>query len=110
MNHAHRLLQRQRPARPGGGYFADAVATDGDRPHPAALESAGQGDLDCEQRRLRDLGQVEAIGGGRRVEFGENGLTAAFRIRLVNLDQRLAKYRIVLEQLQAHAGPLRAVA
>ena len=110
VNHAHGLIQRQGTARPGGGYFADAVAADGDRPHTAALERPGESDLDGEQRRLRDFGQFEPVFARCGVEFRENGLAAALCVHLVDLDECVAKHRIVRKQLQAHAGPLRAVA
>ena len=111
VDHAHGLLQRQRAAGPGGGHFADAVAADRDRPHSAALERAGQGDLHGEQRRLRDFGQGEPIApAGGALSSGENRFAAAPRIERIDLDQRLAKlprHRCMsCNPMPAHCEPL----
>ena len=104
------LFQGQRSAGPGGGDLTGAVADMRHRPHAHRPQRGDSGHLDREQQRLRDRavadGAGEVVAGqpsdDRPSEFG--------RQTRVHVRQGGGECGVRAERVEAHAGPLAAVA
>jgi len=101
------IVERVRPGRIGGGDLADTVADHERRAHAPAPPQLHQRDLQGENRRLRDVGLAHA-GFRRRPAHLSEERPARQRLEAgIDRLEHLPHHRLALQQLPAHAPPLR---
>ncbi|VFR30297.1 hypothetical protein AMP9_3695 [plant metagenome] len=109
MDDAHRVRQAQRAAGPSGRHLAHAVAHDRERADVALRQHFRDAHLHGEERGLRDCRVVVAAGLGRPRQFVFQGVAGQGPEHGVDGAYGVAEYGVV-QQLRAHARPLRPVA
>ncbi len=110
VDHPHRVFQGQGAGHVGRGHLAHAVPHHRRRLHAPRAPQGGEGHLQREDRRLQDVGAVEA----RRLFAGRQLVEQApgrpFRNRRVAALHLPPKDRLGCEQLAAHRPPLGTLA